>query len=33
VQTDYRGFLAKLGVTATESAQRETNNQLQKLKG
>jgi len=25
VQTDYRSFLAKLGVTATESAQRGTN--------
>ena len=25
VQTDYRGFLAKLGVTVTESAQRGTN--------
>jgi predicted ester cyclase len=25
VQTDYRSFLAKLGVTATESAQRRTN--------
>ena len=25
VQTDYRSFLAKLGVTATQSAQRGTN--------
>ena len=25
VQTDYRGFLTKLGATATESAERRTN--------
>ncbi len=25
VQTDYRSFLTKLGVTATESAERRTN--------